>query len=283
MANLRAIRAHIKSIESTRKITKSMKLVAAAKLKRMQSAMNDYRPYADACRDMLAPLLSLPSAAGRPLLEKREVRRICYVLFVGNRGLCGVYNTALLKYMESRAERNGADEELLVCGRWGGDLIAETGLKVIDTLTDVGDSPGAEDGRRICGMLREMFLSGRADEIVLVYESYVSALSQVPTMLRLLPLEPAEGPAEDRPIFEPCESEVFDTLADMYLESAVCSVLFESKTAEHTARMSAMTAASDNTEQMIAQLELELNHARQAAITTEIAEIVGGANAIENS
>ena len=205
MANVRAIRAHIKSVESTRKITSSMKMVAAAKLKRTQGAMNSLRPYAAECGAMLAPLASRSRAASHPLLERREVRRICYVLFVGNRGLCGVYNTALLKYIETRAERNGVEEDLIVCGRWGRDLIAATGLRVIDTFDDISDAPDAAEAKRISDRLRELYLAGEADEIVLVYESYVSALRQVPTMQRLLPVKVPQTKDTAEVIFEPSE------------------------------------------------------------------------------
>ena len=132
MANVRAIRTHIKSVESTRKITKSMKMVSAAKLKRTQQAMNALRPYAGASAELLARISEAPAAKENPFLKKRETKRVLYVLFVGNRGLCGVYNTALLKYLGALAEREERDFSVLVCGRWGRDLLAASALPIAD-------------------------------------------------------------------------------------------------------------------------------------------------------
>ena len=270
MANVRAIRTHIKSVESTRKITKSMKMVSAAKLKRTQQAMNALRPYAAAAQEMLARVCAEPAAKDNAFLKKRAAKRVLYVLFVGNRGLCGVYNTALLKYLGALAEREERDFSVLVCGRWGRDLLAASALPIAETLDTLSDT------------LKKSFLSGEADEIVLVYERYFSALRQEPETLRLLPLEPA--PAQDgKLILEPDGKTLADGLVRLNILCAVWSVLLEARTGEHSARMTAMTAATDNTEQLLETLNLELNHARQSAITKEITEIVGGANALKDS
>ena len=270
MANVRAIRTHIKSVESTRKITKSMKMVSAAKLKRTQQAMNALRPYAAAAKEMLARVSAGPAAQKDPFLQKREARRVLYVLFVGNRGLCGVYNTALLKYLGALCEREERDFSVLVCGRWGRDLLASSALPIAETLDTLSDAPTKEEAEELAEKLKALYLSGEADEIVLVFERYYSALRQEPETLRLLPLEP-DGKT------------LVDELVRLYIFSTVWSVLLEAKTGEHSARMTAMTAATDNTEQLLETLNLELNHARQSAITKEITEIVGGANALRDS
>ncbi len=280
MANVRAIRTHIKSVESTRKITRSMKMVAAAKLKRTQQSMNALRPYAAAAEELLGRLGADAAARENAFFKPREVRRVCYVLFVGNRGLCGVYNTALLKFLENRLAQESRAFFLLVVGRWGRDLLAAPRFAVAETVDDLPDAPSEEDARRLCERIRELYLSGEADEIVLVYEQYLSALRQEPTARKLLPLDAPAGEEGTRPIFEPDARSVTDALVELWLESTVRAVLLEAKTGEHTARMTAMTAASDNTEQLLEKLNLELNHARQSAITTEISEIVGGANAL---
>lgn len=282
MANVRAIRTHIKSVESTRKITKSMKMVSAAKLKRTQQAMNALRPYAAAAQEMLARVSAGPAAQKDPFLQKREARRVLYVLFVGNRGLCGVYNTALLKYLGALCEREERDFSVLVCGRWGRDLLASSALPIAETLDTLSDAPTKEEAEELAEKLKALYLSGEADEIVLVFERYYSALRQEPETLRLLPLEPA--PAKDgKLILEPDGKTLVDELVRLYIFSTVWSVLLEAKTGEHSARMTAMTAATDNTEQLLETLNLELNHARQSAITKEITEIVGGANALRDS
>lgn len=281
MANVRAIRTRIRSVESTRKITKSMKMVAAAKLKRTQQSMAALRPFADAAGDMLARVCADPAARrDDPFLKKRERRRVCYVLFLGNRGLCGVYNTALLKYMEALAERETREFFLLVVGRWGRDLLASSRLPIRRSFEDIPDAPDAEEGRRLAEELRTLYLTGEADEIVLVYERYCSALRQEPESRRLLPIDCPEGQDERGLLLEPDSRAIAARLTEYYLNSTVYAVLLEAKTGEHSARMTAMTAASDNTEQLLDRLNLQLNHARQNAITTEISEIVGGANAL---
>lgn len=282
MANVRAIRTHIKSVESTRKITKSMKMVSAAKLKRTQQAMNALRPYAAAAQEMLARVCAEPAAKDNAFLKKREAKRVLYVLFVGNRGLCGVYNTALLKYLGALAEREERDFSVLVCGRWGRDLLAASALPITETLDTLSDTPTREEAEELAEKLKALYLSGEADEIVLVYERYFSALRQEPETLRLLPLEPT--PAKDgKLILEPDGKTLADGLVRLNILCTVWSVLLEARTGEHSARMTAMTAATDNTEQLLETLNLELNHARQSAITKEITEIVGGANALKDS
>lgn len=281
MANVRTIRTHIKSVESTRKITRSMKMVSVAKLKRTQQAMNALRPYAAAAEDMLTRVCSAPEAKENPFLAPREKKHVLYVLLVGNRGLCGVYNTALLKYMEGLAEREERDFSVLVVGRWGRDLIAAMKLPLKETIDTLSDAPDAEEAAALTEKLKALYLSGEADEIVFVYERYYSALRQEPETKVLLPLPISAGEEEKDYILEPDGRAIMDELVRLYLDAAVCSLLLEAKTGEHTARMTAMTAATDNTEQLLETLRLELNHARQSAITKEITEIVGGANALK--
>lgn len=280
MANIRAIRTHIKSVESTRKITKSMKMVAAAKLKRTQQAMNALRPYSSAAAEMLARVCGVPEARDNPFIKKRPVGKVLYVLFVGNRGLCGVYNTALLKFLDGLAEREEREYSILVCGRWGRDILASSPLPVKETLEEISDTPTRDDAEELTEKLKGIYLSGEADEIILVYEHYLSALRQEPEMLRLLPVEPGSGDEDREIILEPDGKKLVDELVRLTLLSTVWNVLLEAKTGEHSARMTAMTSATDNTEQLLEKLSLELNHARQSAITKEITEIVGGANAL---
>ena len=259
-----------------------MKMVSAAKLKRTQQAMNALRPYAAAAQEMLARVCAEPAAKDNAFLKKREAKRVLYVLFVGNRGLCGVYNTALLKYLGALAEREERDFSVLVCGRWGRDLLAASALPIAETLDTLSDTPTREEAEELAEKLKALYLSGEADEIVLVYERYYSALRQEPETLRLLPLEPA--PAKDgKLILEPDGKTLTDELVRLNILCTVWSVLLEARTGEHSARMTAMTAATDNTEQLLETLNLELNHARQSAITKEITEIVGGANALKDS
>lgn len=251
MANMRAIRTRIKSVESTRQITKSMKMVAASKLRRTQDSMAALRPFAETSRRMLAHVAATASGAECPLLVPHEGERICYVLFVGNRGLCGMYNSALVKYLEELAK--GKDCFLVVSGRWGREVIAASGIPVKKTFDAASDTPDSAEARELAGYLRELYLGGEADETAGDY------------------------------IFEPDAEELLDRLAQLYLDSTMLSVLLEAKTGEHTARMTAMTSATDNTDELLDELRLRLNHARQSAITTEISEIAGGAAALNNN
>lgn len=285
MANLRAIRTRIKSVENTRQITKSMKMVAAAKLRKTQSAFASLRAYADESGRLLAEVSMGQKGIVNPYLTPHsDSKRVCYVMVVGNRGLCGTYNQSLLRYCEKLITESDRDSRLIVCGRWGKDLIAAAGLKAEENYA-VSDTPTHEEALTIAGRLMQLYREGEADEIVLVYQHYRSVLSQVPTEMTLLPLRREEGQKAEGggTLFEPDRESIVDALLDMYIGNTVHAVLLEARTGEHSARMTAMTAAADNTEELINDLTLELNHARQAAITTEISEIAGGAEALRNN
>ena len=279
MANMRAIRTRIKSIENTRQITKSMKVVAATKRRHTQTAVGNLKSFSDKSRFILSHLMGNVSDSDNPFLKARdEVKRRCYVIFVGNRGLCGVYNSALLHYAEEQFPADGGESFAVVCGRWGKESFDAAGINVKRVFDDVSDTPTAQECRALTDYLKKLYLDGEADEIVLLYEQFKSVLSQTPGRLTLLPvpqMEQDSGVIGDY-IFEPDENSVLDSLVELYISNTVYSVLLEAKTGEHSARMTAMTAATDNTEELISTLTLELNHARQAAITTEISEIVGG-------
>ena len=274
MANLRGIRMRIKSVESTRQITKSMKMVAAAKLRKTQQAFGRLGDFADKSREMLASLGGADCSS--PFLKRREEnKRVCYVLIVGNRGLCGTYNHSLLRYFEQLRAAEERETLLYTVGRWGKELIGRT-----DGHFEISDTPTAGEAEAVTETLKELYRSGGADEIVLVYQQFKSVLQQSPGGKTLLPLTLPEGKGEKDVIFEPDAETVLERLSELVLKTQVHAALLEARTGEHAARMTAMTAAADNTEELIGELTLELNHARQAAITTEISEIVGGAAAL---
>ena len=285
MANLRAIRTRIKSVENTRQITKSMKMVAAAKLRKTQSAFASLRAYAEESGKLLKEASAGQTGIENPYLTPHAAcRKICYVLIVGNRGLCGTYNQSLLRYCEKLIRDSEKEDHLIVCGRWGRDLIAASGLTVRENY-EISDTPTHEEALKLAARLRQLYREGTVDEIRLVYQHYRSVLSQTPAETLLLPLKQQneDAAAGGGTIFEPDRDVLLDTLLDMYIGNTVHAVLLEARTGEHSARMTAMTAAADNTEELINDLTLELNHARQAAITTEISEIAGGAEALRNN
>lgn len=286
MAAMREIRAHIKNVKSTQKITKAMKMVSVSKLRRVQSAMEAMRPFTRKSGEILSVLFGGDEIHSNALIQPRsEVKKVCYVLFVSNRGLCGAYNSNLLRYMADLAASTQRTYSVVVCGRWGKDVIRKAGLPVERVFDDIGDTPSAEQGIRLAEYLKRMYLNGEADEVVLVYQKFVNALSQTPCKAQLLPEKPVETKEKTTDkayLFEPDRPTILENVLQLHINSTVYSALLEAKTGEHASRMRAMTAASDNTQELIAELRLKLNRARQAAITTEIAEIAGGASALKH-
>ena len=285
MANMRAIRSRIKSVQNTQQITKTMKMVAAANLRRTQTGMSAMRTFAEQTQQLMDALLAGGAQYPNPLLERREdVKNVCYVLFVGNRGLCGMYNHANVRFLQQLCREETRPCSVVVYGRWGRDVIAQSGLNVIETFHEVSDTPTMNDALQLADYLKRMYLSGEADEIHLIYQHFKSVLSQNPTDLQLLPAAPeAKGESMHDYIFEPDEATILENVLQLYVNNTVLSVLLEAKTGEHAARMTAMSTATDSTRELIAALQLHLNRARQAAITTEISEIVGGANALKKN
>ena len=285
MANMRAIRSRIKSVQNTQQITKTMKMVAAANLRRTQTGMSAMRTFAEQTQQLMDALLAGGAQYPNPLLEQREdVKNVCYVLFVGNRGLCGMYNHANVRFLQQVCREETRPCSVVVYGRWGRDVIAQSGLNVIETFQEVSDTPTMNDALQLADYLKRMYLTGKADEIHLIYQHFRSVLSQNPTDLQLLPAAPeAKGESMHDYIFEPDEATILENVLQLYVNNTVLSVLLEAKTGEHAARMTAMSTATDSTRELIAALQLHLNRARQAAITTEISEIVGGANALKKN
>ncbi len=288
MASMREIRARIRSVKSTQQITKTMKMVASAKLHRTQSGLSGIRSFARRSQHVLAELMAGENAGydNEFLLPRKEIRTVCYVLFVGNRGLCGVYNHAVLRYAQELVQADERPCTVVVCGSWGRDIIAQSGLPVRHTFDALSDTPDMAEALPVADYLKRLYLSGEADEIHLVYQRFRSALQQVPDQVQLLPaqLQPQEREeAGNDYIFEPDARSVLENMVQLYLNNMVYSVLLEAKVSEQASRMAAMSAATDATTELINDLSLQLNRVRQAAITTEIAEIVGGANALKKA
>lgn len=286
MANMRAIRTRIKSVKNTEQITKAMKMVAVSKLRRTQSGMQAMRPFSEKSQEVMDTLLSSSSVPeNRFIKPHKEVKKVCYVLFLGNRGLCGAYNSSILHYANSVIKQSGKDYGLVVCGRWGKDVLANSSLKVVKTFSELSDTPNIDEALEVADYLKSLYTSGEYDEVHLIYQHYVTALRQDPMNVQYLPAVPEKSEHKKGPgrifIFEPDTDSVIESVMQLYLNNKIMSVLLDSKCGEHSARMTAMTAASDSTKTLIAQLDLKLNRARQAAITTEITEIVGGAAALK--
>ena len=280
MPNIYAIKARIKSVESTRQVTKSMKMVSTAKLRRTQYTMNRVQPFAEHCRRILECLCSGGLETEQALMQARtEIKRVCYVLIVGNRGLCGSYNSDILRYMKELAKREEKEFFTVVCGHWGEDVIAQEGLNVKRRFPDLSDTPERGESGRISDYLKELYRSGQADKIVLVYQRH-KGMGQEAVNEQLLPVVPLKGVKARDYIFEPDRESLLERVADLYVDNVVYEALLQARTGEHFARMTAMTTATDNTDEIIRKLTQEMNTQRQAQITTQISEVIGGANAL---
>ena len=281
MAGIYAIKARIKGVESTGKITKTMKLVSTAKLHQTQMQLGRLEDFAEKCRRSLGMVLTDIDGEDCPLLKTREIKTVCYVLFVGNRGLCGAYNWDVLRYLRSLLRREDKEYFTLICGRWSGDHRQDKSLNPDRCFDDIDDIPSLEQTRELSRYIQELYVSGRADKIVLVYQRR-EAMGQRPHSFQLLPMDGETGSNGGDCIFEPDKLSLVNTLSRMYVDNSLARVLLEAKVSEHFARMTAMTNAIDNADELLHELNLTLNRTRQAKITTEISEIVGGANALRN-
>lgn len=281
---IREIRRKIKSTKNTRQITKAMKMVAAAKLRRNQERAEAARPYAEKIQDVIASIASGTSGSKHPMLQSRPVKKTGYIVITSDRGLAGGYNANMLRtVINTIAEKHKSKDEygIFVIGRKGRDFFTKRNYPLLGEITGLKDNPSFSDIRKIAGTAVQFFADEKIDELYLCYNKFNSAISQVPTVKRLLPLDAPEGNKERMMDYEyePSSEEVLADLLPKYAETLVYSALLEAKASEEGSRMTAMGNATDNATEMISKYTLSYNRARQAAITQEITEIVAGANA----
>ena len=285
MANLKEIRNRITSISSTMQITSAMKMVSAAKLKKAQDAITAMRPYAEKLTELLQNLsASLDGDVGGEFTTQREVKKVLIVAITSNRGLCGAFNTNVIKEAKNRSEYYaGKQVDIFAIGKKGNDILSKT-LTVIDNQSSIFDQLTFENVAVIAKTLTDKFVSGEYDRIELVYNQFKNAATQIVQTERFLPLAPIQS---DKPvssgdyIFEPAKEEIVMTLIPKALKTQLYKGIRDSFASEHGARMTAMHKATDNATELRDQLKLTYNKARQAAITNEILEIVGGAEALK--
>ncbi len=287
MAGAKEIRNQIKSIGNTRKITKAMEMVAASKMRRAQERMHKARPYAARIRDVVAHAASANTEYHHPYLEARdEVRHAGYIVVSSDRGLCGGLNSNLFrKVVADMGEKSGEGVEISVCviGKKASAFFKRHGANVVSEVTDLGDSPHVE---KLIGALKVMmdgYIGGEIDRLYVVYNDFVNTMIQRPTIEQLIPIVPSRDEETQHHwdyIYEPEAKPVVDTLMDRYIESLVYQAVADNNACEQAARMVAMKAATDNAGKLIDELKLVYNKARQAAITQELSEIVGGAAAV---
>jgi F-type H+-transporting ATPase subunit gamma len=284
MPSLKALRKRIATVRSTQQITKAMKMVAAAKLRRAQDAAERARPYAAKLSELFAAVAAGVDADAHPLLARREERRIDVVLVTSDRGLCGGYNTNILRLAETLLRRQDAGPTALVVGRKGVEYARRRRVRVhSERLGVLGGAPAAV-AAELADELAGRFVAGESDAVYLVYSRFRSAISQIPTIVPLLPVVAPEGPGGGPSveyIFEPPKAALLAELLPAYIRTLILQALLEAAASEHGARMTAMENATTNASDMMERLTLSMNRARQAAITTELMEIVSGAEALK--
>lgn len=285
MANLKEIRNRITSVSSTMQITSAMKMVSAAKLKKAQDAITAMRPYAEKLTELLQNLsATLDGDVGGEFTTQREIKKVLVVAITSNRGLCGAFNSNVIKEVKSRSSYyEGKQVDVFAIGKKGNDILTKT-LTVVDNQSAVFDDLTFENVTKIAETLTQKFVSGEYDKIELVYNQFKNAATQIVQTEQFLPLAPIKS---DKPastgdyIFEPSKEEIVLTLIPKSLKTQLYKGIRDSFASEHGARMTAMHKATDNATDLRDQLKLTYNKARQAAITNEILEIVGGAEALK--
>jgi F-type H+-transporting ATPase subunit gamma len=290
MANLRAIRKRISSVKSTQQITKAMKMVSAAKLRRSQDAINAARPYARKLREVVEALAGKAGPEAHLLLAAREVKKLALFVITSDRGLCGGFNSALLRAVQRFLRENAGSYEqinVFVVGRKGRDFFRRREIEITKEYVNVLGSLSYFNAETMAHDLIDGFRNEQFDEVRIAFNEFRSAISQTPRFEKLFPISvtegagPAEGEADIDYVYEPGRNDILATLLPKYVEMQIFRSLLESVAGEHGARMSAMDSATRNAKEMISSLTLQMNRARQATITKELSEIVSGAESLK--
>ncbi|GGA45823.1 ATP synthase gamma chain [Kroppenstedtia guangzhouensis] len=287
--NMRDIKRRITSVQNIKQITKAMEMVAAAKLRRAQEKAESARPYTEKMREVIASVAVATDEVQHPMLVSRPVKKTGYLVITSDRGLAGGFDGNVLRTLVQTVEkRHGSKDEyvVFVMGRKGSDFLKRRDIPVIGEVTGLPDSPEFSDIKSIVSQAVGMFAEEEYDELFLVYNEFINPVTQRPVEKRLLPLadlgeEESKSDLKALYEYEPSAEEVLSVLLPRYAETLIYSALLESKASEFGARMAAMGNATDNASEMIGAYTLQYNRARQAAITQELAEIVGGASALE--
>ena len=285
MANLKEIRNRISSIGSTMQITSAMKMVSAAKLKKAQDAITAMRPYSSKLTELLQNLsATLDSDAGGAYSKQREVSKVLLVVITSNRGLCGGFNSSVIKEVTQNISSNyqDVDVDLLTIGKKGNDILSKS-YPVIDARNDIFDNLTFDNVAEVAEKIMDLYVNGTYDKIEIIYNRFKNAATQIPQVEQFLPIKPVEGDTNTSGdyIFEPSKEKIVLELIPKSLKTQLYKAVRDSFAAEHGARMTAMHKATDNATELRDELLLTYNKARQAAITNEILEIVSGAEALK--
>ena len=282
MPSLKALRKRIATVRSTQQITKAMKMVAAAKLRRAQEAAERARPYTEKLTEMFGAIAAGVEPEAHPLLARRPERRVDLLVLTSDRGLCGGYNTNLLRLADAFARERAAEIALSVVGRKGVEYYRRRGGRILVHKLGILTTPAPALAAELTAALTRRFVEDETDAVYLVYTRFRSVISQLPTVVPVLPVAtPPESAPTAEYIFEPARPALLARLLPRYVEAVLTQALLEAVASEHGARMTAMDNATRNAGDMINRLTLSMNRARQATITKELMEIVSGAEALK--
>jgi F-type H+-transporting ATPase subunit gamma len=283
MATLKQIRQRIRAAKNIQQITKAMKLVAAARLKKATDRVLEARPYADKLKDIMTSMSASGQLPAHPLLTKREVNNVLVIVLTSDRGLAGAFNTSIIRKATDFFKSLNKSTKMIAYGKKASQFFGKRGYDVIESYSAPSGGAQLSDATSLTRRARDLFESGEVDAVYVVYSKFISAIRQVPQVVQLLPIEApdaSESTGGGEVEFEPSAEVVLDTLLPRYFQTLVWQSMLESTASEFGARMSAMTAATDNAGKMIQTLTLKANRERQASITKEILEVVGGAEAL---
>ncbi len=288
-AGLRDTRRRIRSVEATKKITRAMELIAAARIPKAQARVMASKPYTEKLVEVIANVGRAAGGFDHPLLERREVRTVGMLVISADRGLAGAYATNIIRLAERRMiehTKTGREVALFIVGKKAQTYFRYRGWDIRRAYLGVTDTPGYGDARAIANTVMDAYASGNIDAVEAFSTKFVSAMTQTPVQMDVLPLAaPETAEDEGRAIsyeYEPSPGEILARILPRYVEASIFNLLLEASASEHSARRRAMKAATDNAEELIKNLTVQANRARQAEITTAITEIVGGAEALAN-
>lgn len=295
MATLREIRSHIVGVRSTQKITQAMKMVAAAKLRRAQDNIISARPYANKMKELLLNLVSKLDENSNPLIQEKMISKILVIVVTSDRGMCGAFNANILKKTVDLIATNYSDAykngnlELLCIGRKGHQFFSKRNYVIFKSYQNIFGKLDFSIAKEISETVVSAFTSGKFDRVDVVYNEFKSVIQQTVVSEQFLPLPKIKEESEKHIkslvdfIYEPSAGKIIDDIIPRHLNTQIWKILLESNAAEEGARMTAMDNANENAKEMISELNLQFNKARQASITTEILEIISGANALQEA
>lgn len=279
----REIKRRIRGVSNTKQITKAMELVASSKLRKTREKLEKTRPYFETVLESIQEILSSTKGIRHPFLEKREIKKSAYIVITGDRGLAGGYNYNIIRMVENEIKDKKDDVYIVAVGVKSRDYFKRKGYNVINEVTGISEVPKFSDANAVGTQVIDMYRDGEIQEVKLAYTHFITTLNQEAKFIRLLPSEGFGGDNEKRELieYEPSPEEVLDYLIPKYVIGTIYGALIESSCSEQGARRTAMESATDNAEEIIDELELRYNRARQASITSEISEIVAGVEALK--